>query len=128
MAGEFSALTNECLKGEYEISNSFTIPPSSYIIKNIVFHNNKWFDQTHELYRHNFKKDIDNKYEVTVCFYKDLEKQPRFFHLFVMPILKRNEESNRCWEFWYRRDDWGKDTYPITPSSQKYIDLKGFAR
>jgi hypothetical protein len=103
LAGEFPEISYSAIAKGYVFESSFVVPANSIPIKNLVFHYERWWDETNRLYDFRFKGG--QKYKVTIR-YQPNQETIREQELLTLPIYNRVDElgsdrSKSYWDYWY---------------------------
>lgn len=102
LAGEYQEISNEEFIKQYAFKNSFVVEARSIPLKVLMFHYERWWDDTDKFYNIQFKSG--QRYKVSIRFQPNLEKI-REIELFELPIYGSadNLQTDRTkvwWCFW----------------------------
>jgi hypothetical protein len=101
LAGEYPDISTDSFKERYSIQTSFAVDTRSISVKVLVFHIDRWWDETDPLYQFRFADG--QKYDVYIGFQRDLDEQPETL-LFKMPLHRNadrlDRSTNLWWDYW----------------------------
>ena len=103
LAGEFPEISSSAFREHYALKSSFIVEARSIPVKVLLFHYERWWDESGNLYNFQFKKG--QKYNVYLKYQADQDQVAEKM-LFSMPIFARIEElrvdhSTSWWDVWY---------------------------
>uniref|UniRef100_A0A7V4TEM9 Uncharacterized protein n=1 Tax=Candidatus Caldatribacterium saccharofermentans TaxID=1454753 RepID=A0A7V4TEM9_9BACT len=104
VAGEYPDVSHESFAKLYTIKQAFVLEPRSITTKVLVFHIEKWWDESNpRTYRFRFTKR--ERFNVYISFKTGLKEQPRvkLLEMDMPPTvdrLDRNSSEGYWWDFW----------------------------
>ena len=104
LAGEYPEISSEAFNKQYALKNSFVVEAHSIPLKVLMFHYEKFWDETDKFYKFQFKGK--QRFSVSVEFQPNLEQRRKIDNLFQLPIYLRVDElqhdrSKPWWDFFY---------------------------
>jgi len=106
MEGEFSEISTRAFSDSHVMARSFALDPRSLSLKVLIFHLEKWWDDTDSLYDFRFK--AGESYRVYIGFETNLTEQPETA-LFDLDIYGYADQlvfrgEGNWWDFWTLED------------------------